>query len=96
MTITCAYSKYFIIICGFIFKGYNLYINNDIKIDYLIVLGTKINNDEPGIILKKRLEKTIEFYNEHKNITLILSGGKTSNSDISEAGVMKKYLLGNS
>ena len=48
------------------------------------------------MILKKRLEKTIEYYNEHKNITLILSGGKTSNTDISEAGVMKKYLLENS
>jgi len=85
---------FFIIITSFIFSGYNLSINKNI--DYLLVLGTKISNDEPGIILKKRLEKTIEFYNTNKDITLILSGGKTSkNSDLSEAGVMKKYLLKN-
>ena len=88
---------FFIIICIFIFSGYNLDINGNIQIDYLIVLGTKINNNEPGFILKKRLDKTIEFYNEHKkNITFILSGGKTSNNNISEASVMKKYLLENS
>ena len=85
---------FFIIISSLIFNGYNLSINGNI--DYLLVLGTKISNNEPGIILKKRLEKTIEYYNSNKNITLILSGGKTSkNSNLSEAGVMKKYLLAN-
>ena len=85
---------FFIIIISLIFSGYNLSINK--SIDYLLVLGTKISNNEPGIILTKRLEKTIEYYRTNKNITLILSGGKTSkNSNLSEAGVMKKYLLEN-
>ena len=83
---------FFLIIITFIFSGYNLSINENI--DYLLVLGTKISNNEPGIILKKRLEKAIEYYNSNKYIILILSGGKTSkNSDLSEAGVMKKYIL---
>lgn len=87
---------FFVIICIFIFTGYNLEIKKSKQIDYLIVLGTKIKNNEPGILLKKRLEKTIEFYNSHKNITFILSGGKTSKCDLSEADIMKKYLLKNS
>lgn len=86
---------FFIIISILIFTGYNLEINKNNKIDYLIVLGTKINKDEPGLILKKRLQKTIEYYNGNKNITLILSGGKTSKANISEASVMKEYLLKN-
>lgn len=87
---------FFIIICIFIFTGYNLNIDNNIQIEYLLVLGTKIENNQPGIILEKRLEKTVEFYNSHQNITLILSGGKTSDSDLSEAQVMKNYLLNHS
>ena len=84
----------FIIISILIFTGYKLKIDDNVEIDYLIVLGTKIKNNEPGLLLKKRLQKTTEFYTSHKNITLILSGGKTSsNSDLSEAEVMKKYLM---
>ena len=87
------FCTFFIIICIFIFTGYNLNIDDNIQIDYLLVLGTKIENNEPGMILEKRLQKTIEFYNSHKYITLILSGGKTSDCDLSEAEVMKNYLL---
>ena len=90
------YCIFFIIISIFIFTGYNRKIGKNKEIDYLIVLGTKIKNNKPSLLLKKRLKKTIEFYKEHKNITLILSGGKTSNGNMSEAGVMKKYLLENS
>ena len=85
---------FFIIICTLIFTGYNLKIDKNNKIEYLLVLGTKIKNNEPGLLLKKRLEKVFEFYSSNKNISLILSGGKTSSdSDLSEAGVMKKYLI---
>ena len=87
------YCLFFITICCFIFSGYNLTIDKNIHIDYLLVLGTKISNNEPCMILKRRLEKTIEFYNSNPNVILILSGGRTSDCNLSEAGVMKKYLL---
>lgn len=67
---------------------------------YIIVLGGPLtSNLQPGIWLLSRLDSAIKYYQSIKNnisdIKFILTGGYTHNKKISEANVMKKYLMDN-
>lgn len=66
---------------------------SDVKdIDYMLVLGAKVNGNKPSLMLKDRLDKAIEVYNQNNNIKIILSGdGRTKEYD--EVSVMQEYLL---
>ena len=66
-------------------------ITNIDNIDTIIVLGSRLDGDKVSNTLKLRLDKAIEYYNKHKNINIIVSGGKTNNLDISEALAMENY-----
>lgn len=70
-------------------------ITNIDNIDTMIVLGARLDGDKVSNTLKLRLDKAIEYYNKHKNINIIVSGGKTNSSDISEALAMENYLIAN-
>ena len=70
-------------------------ITNIDNIDTMIVLGAKLDGTKLSNTLKLRLDKTIEYYNKHKNINIIVSGGKTNNLDFSEALAMENYLIAN-
>ena len=70
-------------------------ITNIDNIDTMIVLGAKLDGDKVSNTLKLRLDKAIEYYNKHKDINIIVSGGKTNSSDISEALAMENYLIAN-
>ena len=77
----------------------NMYKTKDVdsvkNIDTVIVLGAKVNDDGVSKTLKLRLDKAIEYYNENKDINIIVSGGKGEDEPISEALAMKNYLVGN-
>ncbi|WP_423364549.1 YdcF family protein [Mycoplasma sp. P36-A1] len=66
-------------------------INNDL--DYLIVLGAKINGDKPSLDLKSRLDKAIKVYYKTDEPIIIVSGGQGKDEDYTEASIMKKYLV---
>lgn len=61
--------------------------------DYLIVLGAKVNGTKPSHILEKRIEKAYEYWKEHPQCQLIVSGGKGLDEGISEAECMKNRLV---
>ena len=69
--------------------------------DFVIVLGSKINDDGTLTpLLKARVDKAIEFANNQekksgKKIIFIPSGGKGEDEVISEAEAMKNYLIEN-
>lgn len=63
--------------------------------DYLIVLGHKLKNDKPTMVLKYRLRGALKYIDNNQNTKIILSGGITSDNTISEANVMKDYLVKN-
>jgi len=65
----------------------------DNNIDTVIVLGAKVNGTKVSNTLKLRLDKVIEYYNKHRDINIIVSGGKGNNADITEALAMKNYLV---
>ncbi len=64
------------------------------KLDYVIVLGSKLNKQELATdILLKRLDKAIEYSNENPDTIFVLSGGRLKNTNISEAQIMANYLI---
>ena len=69
---------------------------NDIEnIDTIIVLGAKVYDDgRLSLMLKDRLDKTIEVYNK-LDIKKIIVSGDSENSDYDETSWMKQYLISN-
>lgn len=62
-------------------------------LDYLIVLGTYVEGDEPSESLVKRLDKAMEYMETNKEVIVIVSGGQGTEERMSEAYVMATYLL---
>lgn len=60
--------------------------------DYVIVLGAKVNGREVSNSLKKRLDKALKYAENNPNTLLVLSGGQGVGEDISEAQAMYEYL----
>lgn len=65
------------------------------NIDTMIVLGAKVNGTEVSNTLKLRLDKAKEYYNKHKSVNIIVSGGQGNDENITEALAMKNYLISN-
>lgn len=62
-------------------------------IDYIVVLGNKLNDDKPSDVLNERLEAANYLAEKYASASIIVSGGITSGNSISEAEVMKAYLI---
>lgn len=62
-------------------------------LDYVVVLGSQIHSDEPGNVLRLRLDKASEYAMENPDTYLILSGGREKKKTETEAQVMKRYLM---
>ena len=61
--------------------------------DFIVVLGAQVQGDGPSLTLRKRLDRTLEFLQEHPDKTVIVSGGQGADEVHTEASVMAQYLL---
>ncbi len=59
----------------------------------VIVLGCKVLNGGPSLMLYERLVAAEQYLKEHGDAICILSGGQGSDESISEALAMKNYLI---
>ena len=59
----------------------------------IIVLGCKVKGIKPSLMLKRRLDTAYEYLLENNDVIAIVSGGKGSDEQISEAQCMKEYLV---
>lgn len=62
------------------------------SMDYVIVLGARVDGREPSKTLRQRLDRAIEYAERNPNTFLVLSGGKGEDEEISEAQAMYEYL----
>ena len=62
-------------------------------LDYLIVLGTKVNGDEPSKSLRYRLDKAIEYLEKDDELIVVVTGGQSPGADVTEAYAMASYLI---
>ncbi len=60
-----------------------------------IVLGCKVIENRPSRMLRKRLDKAVEYLNENPQAVCIVSGGQGRDEMRTEAEVMREYLIKN-
>lgn len=63
------------------------------KVDYIILLGAKVNGTTPSLSLQSRIDEAARFLIEHEKTMVIVSGGQGRDEDISEAKVMQQGLI---
>lgn len=79
-----------------IYKTYRMakysttYVDN---IDALLLLGMRLKNNAINKLYQQRLDKAVELLDRSKNLNVIILGGLTGNSEITEAEAGKQYLL---
>ena len=61
-------------------------------LDYVIVLGAQVHRTRPSLVLKYRLDKTIDYLESNPDTVCIVSGGKGANEPFPEAQGMADYL----
>lgn len=66
--------------------------DSKIQADYVIVLGSSVRGSKPSVSLVDRLERAYEYLKENPEVMVILSGGKGSGENISEAEAMRIWL----
>lgn len=81
----------FLITEGLIFSGMTQKPSKNL--DTLIVLGAQVNGTKLSNSLKLRLERAKEYLDENPETIAVVSGGKGSGEDISEAEAMYEYLI---
>lgn len=59
----------------------------------VIVLGARIYGDRVSRSMKGRLDAAIEYLNDNPQSACIVSGGQGDNESMSEASVMRRYLI---
>jgi len=60
--------------------------------EYLVVLGAGVNGTTPSYILRTRIDAAYTYLKEHPDVQCIVSGGKGSGENISEAQCMFDHL----
>lgn len=87
----CCGLALFLIVQGFIIsaaKG-----ENPSNLNYLIVLGAKVNGTRPSGALSQRISSAAEYLNNNPNTICIASGGQGEDEGISEAECIKNGLV---
>lgn len=60
-----------------------------------VILGCKVRDGEPSLMLKRRLEAALGYLNDYPDAEIIVSGGQGPDEAISEAECMKTWLVNN-
>lgn len=66
--------------------------DENIETEYIIVLGSSVRGTRPSASLVDRLNGAYEYMKEHPEVKAIVSGGKGSGENISEAEAMRIWL----
>lgn len=61
-------------------------------LDYIVVLGAQVKGNRPSLALSHRIWEAAEYLKENPGTKAILSGGKGTGEDISEAQCMRQEL----
>lgn len=59
----------------------------------VVVLGCRVYGERPSLSLEERLQAAYNYLQEHEEAACIVSGGKGTGEDISEAECMYRYLV---
>lgn len=62
-------------------------------VDYLIVLGARVEGDGPSPALRRRLNAALEYLAEHPEARIVASGGQGADEPVSEAECIRNELV---
>ncbi len=81
-------------IAAVIISGFMLHAANDApkEENVVVVLGCKVRNGVPSLMLKHRLDAAYDYLTEHPDVPVIVCGGQGPDEAISEAQCMYEYL----
>ena len=63
------------------------------QVDYMVVLGAKVNADGPSVSLWDRICGAYTYLEEHPDVIAVLSGGQGTDEPITEAECMYRELV---
>ena len=58
----------------------------------MVILGCQLHDWGPSVMLQDRLDKALEYLEDHPDMTVVVSGGQGENEPTSEAEGMADYL----
>lgn len=61
--------------------------------DIMVILGCQVKSWGPSILLQDRLDKALDYLEDHPDMTVVVSGGQGPDEHISEAQAMYDYLV---
>lgn len=67
--------------------------SEDVEADLLIVLGCQVKGTEPSLMLRQRLDAAVDYLTDYPDAACIVTGGKGSGENLSEAQCMYNYLV---
>lgn len=59
----------------------------------MIILGCQVREDGPSVLLQDRLDKALDYWEDHPDLTVVVSGGQGPNEPETEARCMADYLI---
>lgn len=87
----CAGLILFVVVEGLILSGFKA--EAQPGADFLIVLGAQWKTNGPSDVLRRRLDRAVEYLAENPDTMVIVSGGQGGNEVITEAAGMRQYLI---
>ena len=87
----CVGGAIFLFVEGMILSEFGTKAEN--SADYVIVLGAQWKSSGPSYVLKKRLDKAVDYLLDNPDTQVIVTGGQGINEHITEAEGMYSYLV---
>ncbi|MBR3929710.1 MAG: YdcF family protein [Clostridia bacterium] len=87
----CLSIAFFIVVEGIILHA--AFTNPPANLDYIIVLGAKVNGTQPSGALRNRIDAASEYLHEYPSARVVASGGQGADEGISEAECIKRGLI---
>lgn len=59
----------------------------------MVVLGCQVKQDGPSMLLRDRLDEALTYWEDHREIKVVVSGGQGPDEPTTEARAMADYLM---
>lgn len=79
------------VLLGLVLSGGHDKVQGDPQV--MVILGCQVKPWGPSILLQDRLDKALDYLEDHPDMTVVVSGGQGADEHISEAQAMRDYLV---
>ena len=80
----------FVVLLGLVLTGARDSVTGQPQV--MVILGCKVESWGPSILLQDRLDKALDYLEDHPDLTIVVSGGQGPDEHQSEAQCMFDYL----